>query len=129
MDVLPLGNIRAVRFCELATGAHAGLDMRGVCAVTNNIEIAQIIKGVAVGREVPVTKAIFRRIIFIDQHGTNESLMVSYYEPYYERAGIKQNTLRIGAREYETTRNTIVFLNSYYDQTNTTANADTNRVR
>jgi len=115
-DVLPVGSVCAIKFCEMATGDQKGLEVRVVRVVTNSAEIAIIIKGVAVGREVPVTKAIYRRIIVIEQSGTNEDVSVSYFEPYHEQAGIKQGTLRIGAREHETTQDSIRLLSGYYTQ-------------
>lgn len=120
-NAVPLDTIRAITLCELRSDAGAKLDMHVVHVVTNSTEIASILKGITVGEQIPITKAIYRRVIRLERQGSNEVVSISYFEPYYEKAGMKHSALRIDAKEYKTSRHSIEVMNGLYDRYMTTS--------
>ncbi len=119
-DAVPLDTISAITLCELRSDAGAKLDMHVLHVVTNSTEIANVLKGIAIGEQIPITKAIYRRVIRLERQGSNEVVSISYFEPYYEKAGRKHAALRIGDNEYKTSRQSIEVMNALYDRYMTT---------
>lgn len=107
-----LTNVVAIKFCVFETVKGQPGTLSTLSTVTNPDAIRGILSRVDVGHERPLTKAIFRRFV-IFQHKGGE-VQLSYFEPYYDRAGIRNDTVRIGAKEFDATSETIGYLNSYY---------------